>query len=160
MYKSLLLVIFSSFFISSCSFKNPLSNNSQIAYVDCPKTLILAPASKIIKDGMTLNLNKNYTMSCYFLNQNPTQVIFDFNYVIDISKRETNSLEDDFKFIFFATNKSENEKLHEEIFDKSIGIEETNLDNSNSIIKQQNTDQIIIEKSIFDKGIKLFIGII
>lgn len=109
---------------------------------------------------MTLNLNKNYTMSCYFLNQNPTQVIFDFNYVIDISKRETNSLEDDFKFIFFATNKSENEKLHEEIFDKSIGIEETNLDNSNSIIKQQNTDQIIIEKSIFDIGIKLFIGII
>jgi hypothetical protein len=160
MYKSLLLIIFSYFLISSCSFKNPLSNKSQIAYVDCPKTLILAPASKIIKEEMTLNLNKNYTMSCYFLNQNPTQVIFEFNYVIDISKRETNSLEDDFKFIFFATNKSENEKLHEKIYDKSIRIEETNLDNTNSIIKQQNNDQIIIEKSIFDRGIKLFIGII
>lgn len=161
MYKSLLLIIFSSLLITSCSFKNPLNKNSQVVYVDCPKTLILAPASKIIEDGVTLNLNKNYSMACYSPNLDSTDVIFDFNYVIDLSYVDDVNLYRDFNFIVFITNKSENEKIYEVSFVQNIEVEE----NSDEKLKNYESsysfsDQLIIDKSIYTKGIKVFIGIL
>jgi len=161
MYNSLLIVIILSFFINSCSFKNPLSKNSQVVYVDCPKTLILAPASKIIEDGASLNLNKNYTMTCYSPNLDSTDVFFDFNYLIELSHNDDANLYRDFDFIVFITNKSENEKIYEESFVQNIEIEK----NSDEKLKKYESthsfsDQLIIDKSTYTKGIKVFIGIL
>lgn len=161
MYKSLLFVIISSLLITSCSFKNPFNQNSQVVYVDCPKTLILAPASKIIEDGATLNLNKNYSMTCYSPNLDSTDVFFDFNYVIELSHSNDANLYRDFNFIVFITNKSENEKFYEESFVQNIEIEENS---DEKLIKYESThsfsDQLIIDKSTYTNGIKVFIGIL
>ena len=161
MYNSLLIVIILSFFINSCSFKNPLSKNSQVVYVDCPKTLILAPASKIIEDGASLNLNKNYTMTCYSPNLDSTDVFFDFNYLIELSHNDDANLYRDFDFIVFITNKSENEKIYEQSFVQNIEIEKSS---DEKLKKYESThsfsDQLIIDKSTYTKGIKVFIGIL
>jgi len=161
MYNSLLIVIILSFFINSCSFKNPLSKNSQVVYVDCPKTLILAPASKIIEDGASLNLNKNYTMTCYSPNLDSTDVFFDFNYLIELSHNDDANLYRDFDFIVFITNKSENEKIYEQSFVQNIEIEKSS---DEKLKKYESThsfsNQLIIDKSTYTKGIKVFIGIL
>ena len=161
MYNSLLIVIILSFFINSCSFKNPLSKNSQVVYVDCPKTLILAPASKIIEEGASLNLNKNYTMTCYSPNLDSTDVFFDFNYLIELSHNDDANLYRDFDFIVFITNKSENEKIYEQSFIQNIEIEKSS---DEKLKKYESThsfsNQLIIDKSTYTKGIKVFIGIL
>ena len=161
MYNSLLIVIILSFFINSCSFKNPLSKNSQVVYVDCPKTLILAPASKIIEDGASLNLNKNYTMTCYSPNLDSTDVFFDFNYLIELSHNDDANLYRDFDFIVFITNKSENEKIYEQSFVQNIEMEKSS---DEKLKKYESThsfsNQLIIDKSTYTKGIKVFIGIL
>lgn len=161
MQKSLILVILSVFLFTSCGFKNPLSKMSNVTYIDCPKTLILAPASKIIDDQITLNLNKNYSMTCYSSNLNSSDVFFDFDYVIDSSYNDVTNLSRNFNFIVFITNKSESEKIYEETFIKNIEIKE-NSDEIliNDVIKYPFSDQLTIDKSIYDKGIKIFIGIL
>ena len=65
MLKFFILLISSLLFFNACSIKNPLSKKSKITYIDCPKTLILAPGSKISNDQITMKLNKNYSMNCY-----------------------------------------------------------------------------------------------
>ena len=161
MYKSLLFVIISSFLITSCSFKNSFNQNSQVVYVDCPKTLILAPASKIIEEGASLNLNKNYTMTCYSPNLDSTDVFFDFNYLIELSHNDDANLYRDFDFIVFITNKSENEKIYEQSFIQNIEIEKSS---DEKLKKYESThsfsNQLIIDKSTYTKGIKVFIGIL
>ena len=161
MYKSLLLTIFSLLFITSCSFKNPLNKNSQVVYVDCPKTLILAPASKIIEDVVTLNLNKNYSMNCYTSSQTPTEIILEFNFLVDASFIKANNTSNDFEFVVFVTNKQEDQKLFEQFFPNTI-ITEIKSDKIDSSFakKSEFIEKIKIEKVIFDKGIKVFIGII
>jgi len=161
MYKSLLLMIFSLLFITSCSFKNPLNKNSQAVYVDCPKTLILAPASKIIEDGVTLNLNKNYSLTCYSPNIDSTDVFFDFNYVIESSYDDVANLSQDFNFLVFITNKSENEKIYDDSFSKMIEINKKDNDKDINYKSEHSfSDQLIINKSTYENGLKIFIGII
>lgn len=161
MYRFLLFIIFSLLFTASCSLKNPLSKKPEVSYVDCPKTLILAPASKIIKDGMTLNLNKDYSMKCYISNQSPKDVITEFNFIIDVSYETINSTINDFKFVIFATNKQEDQKLFEETFVNTIQteIEKDQID-TNITKKFEFSEKFQLEEAVYDKGLKLFIGII
>ena len=161
MYKSLLLVIISSLFITSCSIKNLLNQNSQVVYLDCPKTLILAPASKIIEDGATLNLNKNYSMTCYSPNIDSTDVFFDFNYVIELSHSNDANLYSDFNLFLFITNNSENEKIYDDSFSKMIEINKKDNDKEINYKSEHSfSDQLIINKSTYENGLKIFIGII
>lgn len=163
MYNSLLIVIILSFFINSCSFKNPLSKNSQVVYVDCPRTLILSPASKIIKEEITLNLNKNYSMNCYTVSQSPTDVIVEYNFTIDVSYKEVNhnNITNEFELIIFATDEKEEEKLFEESFPNIIQTEFNSGQNKSDITeKSEFIEKIKLEKVFYEKGLKLFIGII
>ena len=161
MYRFLLFITFSLLLNASCSLKNPLSKKPEVFYVDCPKTLILAPASKIIKDGMTLNLNKNYSMKCYISSQSPKDVIIEFNFIIDVSDVDINNTINDFKFIIFATNKLEDQKLFEETFVNTIQTEiRTDHIDTNITKKIEFNENFQLEKAIYDKGLKLFIGII
>jgi len=155
------LAIFSSLIIISCNFKNPISKKSQVTYVDCPKTLILAPASKIIEDVVTLNLNKNYSMNCYIPSQTPTEVILEFNFLVDASIIKANNSSNDFEFVVFVTNKQEDLKLFEQFFPNTIitEIKSDKIDGSFAK-KSEFIEKIKIEKVIFDKKIKVFIGII
>jgi hypothetical protein len=160
MYKSLILVISFVFFFASCSFKSPISKKSQITSVECPKTLILAPASKIIDEHFSYSLNKNYSMTCYSHTLDSDKVFFDFTYTIDLFFSEVTNLSPNFNFIVFITDKNENEKIYEESFINNIEIDENNDAKMESYENKYSfSDQLIIDKSIYDKGIKVFIGI-
>ena len=100
-------------------------------------------------------------MRCFIESEDSSQVFFKINYVIDVSINEVNNIDDNFNFIVFVTNKSEDEKLFEESFRKSVKIEQKKSENYKNItIKNENIDQIILESSIYEQGIKFFIGII
>ena len=160
MQKSLILVILFIFLFTSCGFKNPLNKKTKVSYVECPKTLILLPASKIIKDGITLILSKNYTMNCYTIDQSSTDVIIDYNLIIDVSYIEEKNIPVDFEFKIFATNKQENDKLFEKTLMNTIQTEinSNQIENGNTKIFEFN-ETLELEKVMYDKGLKLFIGI-
>ena len=81
MLKFFILLISSLLFFNACSIKNPLSKKSKITYIDCPKTLILSPGSKISNDQITMTLNKNYSMNCYLPEPESSQVVFELSLI-------------------------------------------------------------------------------
>ena len=80
MYKSFILAILLFSILSSCSLKNPLSKKVDLTYLDCPKSLILAPGKSLSLENINISLSKNYSINCYFTEDNIDEVIFDFNY--------------------------------------------------------------------------------
>ena len=123
MLKFFILLISSLLFFNACSIKNPLSKKSKITYIDCPKTLILAPGSKISNDQITMKLYKNYSMNCYLPEPESSQVVFEYNYTIETTFNNPSSEIEKVEFIVFVTNKAEDLKVHEEIFYKDIQID-------------------------------------
>ncbi len=154
MYKSFIILILSIYFFSACSFKSPLGKKSEISYVDCPKTLILAPASRITNPIASLTFNKNYSMNCYYYDYESNNIIFEFNYYIDILYKEISDQSENFEFIVFVTSKDETKKLYEESFSKTYNYNQNISEN-----QKEYKDQIIIKKEIFEKGIKIFLAI-
>ena len=122
MLKFFILLISSLLFFNACSIKNPLSKKSKITYIDCPKTLILAPGSKISNDQFTMTLNKNYSTSCYLPEPESNEVVFEYNYSIETTFNNPSAETEKFEFIIFITNKTEDTKVHEETFIKDIEI--------------------------------------
>ena len=118
MLKFFILLISSLLFFNACSIKNPLSKKSKITYIDCPKTLILAPGSKISNDQITMTLNKNYSMNCYLPEPESSKVVFEYNYTIETTFNNPSSEIEKVEFIVFVTNKTEDLKVHEETFNK------------------------------------------
>ena len=160
MLKLFLLSISSFLFLNACSIKNPLSNKSKFIYVDCPKTLILAPASKISNDQVTITLNKDYSMNCYLPEPDATEVVFEYNYTVETLYKIPSSKKENFEFIVFVTNKKEDLKIYEETFIKVI---ETNLpvDEVTESYTQISSfaDKLKLDKKTFQDGIKAFIAI-
>jgi len=160
MLKLFLLAISSFLFLNACSIKNPLSDKSKVIYVDCPKTLILAPASKISNDQVTITLNKDYSVNCYLPEPDATEVVFEYNYTVETLYKIPSSKKENFEFIVFVTNKKENLKIYEETFIKVI---ETNLpvDEVTESYTQISSfaDKLKLDKKTFEDGIKAFIAI-
>ena len=160
MLKLFLLAISSFLFLNACSIKNPLSNKSKVIYVDCPKTLILAPASKISNDQVTITLNKDYSVNCYLPEPDATEVVFEYNYTVETLYKIPSSKKENFEFIVFVTNKKEDLKIYEETFIKVI---ETNLpvDEMTESYTQISSfaDKLKLDKKTFEDGIKAFIAI-
>ena len=160
MLKLFLLSISSFLFLNACSIKNPLSNKSKVIYVDCPKTLILAPASKISNDQVTITLNKDYSVNCYLPEPDATEVVFEYNYTVETLYKIPSSKKENFEFIVFVTNKKEDLKIYEETFIKVI---ETNLpvDEVTESYTQISSfaDKLKLDKKTFEDGIKAFIAI-
>ena len=154
------MLISSLLFFNACSIKNPLSKKSKITYIDCPKTLILAPGSKISNDQFTMTLNKNYSTSCYLHEPESNEVVFEYNYSIETTFNNPSAETEKFEFIIFITNKTEDTKVHEETFVKDIEI---NLpeDKTNEPFTQISnfSDKIFLNQKLYENGVKTFLAI-
>ncbi len=147
-------------FFNACSIKNPLNNKSKFSYIDCPQTLILAPASKISNDQVTMTLNKGYSVNCYLPEPDSTEVVIEYNYSIETLYKIPNSKTEKIEFIVFITNKKEDIKIYEESFFKDIAIN-ISEDEMPELYKEVSNfnDKIIIAKNLYENGIKSFIAI-
>ena len=157
MFKTFILTFLSIFIISSCSIKNPFSKKNELIYLDCPKSLILLAGSKKIQDNVIIGINKNYKIDCFYYSNEPNTVIFEINYIIDTN----NVLPDSdillFDFWVFLTNKKENIKVNEQIFQKVIDF--GSIEDESENIKFSFLDQIIIDKQKYEDGLKIFISL-
>ena len=158
MFKTFILTFLSIFIISSCSIKNPLANKkNELIYLDCPKSLILLAGSKKIQDNVIIGINKNYKIDCFYYSNEPNTVIFEINYIIDTN----NVLPDSdillFDFWVFLTNKKENIKVNEQMFQKVIDF--GSIEDESEDIKFSFLDQIIIDKQKYEDGLKIFISL-
>lgn len=160
MLKLFILIMSSFLFFNACSIKNPLNNKSKYSYIDCPQTLILAPASKISKDQVTMTLNKGYSVNCYLPEPDSTEVVIEYNYSIETLYKIPNSKTEKIEFIVFITNKKEDIKIYEESFFKDIAIN-ISEDEMPELFKEVSNfnDKIIIAKNLYENGIKSFIAI-
>ena len=160
MLKFFILLISSLFFFNACSIKNPLSKKSKITYIDCPKTLILSPGSKISNDQITMTLNKNYSMNCYLPEPESSQVVFEYNYTIETTFNNPSSEIEKVEFIVFVTNKTEDLKVHEETHIKDIEINLSGEDLTKIYTQISNfSDIITLDKNIYEDGVKAFLAI-
>ncbi len=160
MLKFFILLISSLLFFNACSIKNPLSKKSKITYIDCPKTLILAPGSKISNDQITMKLNKNYSMNCYLPEPESSQVVFEYNYTIETTFNNPSSEIEKVEFIVFVTNKTEDLKVHEETHIKDIEIDLSGEDLTKIYTQISNfSDKITLDKKIYEDGVKAFLAI-
>ena len=160
MLKFFILLISSLFFFNACSIKNPLSKKSKITYIDCPKTLILAPGSKISNDQITMTLNKNYSMNCYLPEPESSQVVFEYNYTIETTFNNPSSEIEKVEFIVFVTNKTEDLKVREETHIKDIEINLSGEDLTKIYTQISNfSDIITLDKNIYEDGVKAFLAI-
>ena len=160
MLKLFILIMSSFIFFNACSIKNPLNNKSKYSYIDCPQTLILAPASKISNDQVTMTLNKGYSVNCYLPEPDSTEVVIEYNYSIETLYKIPNSKTEKIEFIVFITNKKEDIKIYEESFFKDIAIN-ISEDEMPELYKEVSNfnDKIIIAKNLYENGIKSFIAI-
>jgi len=160
MLKFFILLISSLLFFNACSIKNPLSKKSKITYIDCPKTLILAPGSKISNDQITMTLNKNYSMNCYLPEPESSKVVFEYNYTIEATFNNPSSEIEKVEFIVFVTNKTEDLKVHEETHIKDIEINLSGEDLTKIYTQISNfSDIITLDKKIYEDGVKAFLAI-
>jgi hypothetical protein len=160
MLKFFISLISSLLFFNACSIKNPLSKKSKITYIDCPKTLILAPGSKISNDQITMKLNKNYSMNCYLPEPESSKVVFEYNYTIETTFNNPSSEIEKVEFIVFVTNKTEVLKVHEETHMKDIEINLSGEDLTKIYTQISNfSDIITLDKKIYEDGVKAFLAI-
>jgi hypothetical protein len=160
MLKFFILLISSLFFFNACSIKNPLIKKSKITYIDCPKTLILAPGAKISNDQITMILNKNYSMNCYLPEPDSSKVVFEYNYTIETTFNNPSSEIEKVEFIVFVTNKTEDQKLYEEAHIKDIEINLSEEDLTEPYTQISNfSDKITLDNKIYEEGVKVFIAI-
>ena len=157
MFKTFILTFLSIFIISSCSIKNPFSKKNELIYLDCPKSLILLAGSKKIQDDVVISINKNYRIDCFYNTSQPEEIIFEINYLIDINKTTNNPDILLFDFWVFLTNKKENIKINEQMFQRII-----DFDSKEDVTEGKTfsfSDQIIIEKEKYEEGLKSFISL-
>ena len=157
MYKSFISAILSLSILSSCSFKNPLSKKDNLTYLDCPKSLILAPGKSLSSENINISLSRDYSISCYFTENNMDDIIFDFNYelTIDVNSEELKKANAD--FWVFVTNKEETEKILESSFTKSLDISQVNQDNPKLSLLFK--DAVKLKRDQYDQGIKIFLSL-
>ena len=160
MLKFFILLISSLLFFNACSIKNPLSKKSKITYIDCPKTLILAPGSKISNDQFTMTLNKNYSTIWYLPEPESNEVVFDYNYSIETTFNNPSAETEKFEFIIFITNKTEDTKVHEETFIKDIEINLPEDKTPEPFTQISNfSDKIFLNQKLYENGVKTFLAI-
>lgn len=143
------------FFVSSCSISNPLKKEAKVTYLECPKSLILLPASKIIKNNSTIELPNEYQLNCYQINQSEiVEISIDYKLVLKSTVEEIK--EHQVKFLVFITNKNEDKKIEEMRTIKNLGSNKS----KKNLFEYNFSDKIQISSNDYYKGIKLFIGII
>ena len=146
MLKNFILAIL-ALSIISCSVKNPFNKKSSYSYLECPQLLILAKANNINYKDQVIKISKDVSQSCYTKSESE-DVFIDISYFLENLQSE-DPIELNFNFYAFLTDKNEDIKINEFKFDNLIT--ESN--------QSQLEHQITIKKDVFQKGVKIFIGI-
>ena len=157
MYKSFILAILLFSILSSCSLKNPLSKKVDLTYLDCPKSLILAPGKSLSLKNINISLSKDYSINCYFTEDNIDEVIFDFNYQLNIDVKNTKLKKTNADFWIFVTNKEESEKILESSFTKSLDLSQAIQENNQLSLSFK--DSVKLKRYEYDQGIKIFLSL-
>ena len=157
MYKSFILAILLFSILSSCSLKNPLSKKVDLTYLDCPKSLILAPGKSLSLENINISLSKDYSINCYFTEDNIDEVIFDFNYQLNIDVKNTELKKINSDFWIFVTNKEESEKILESSFTKSLDLSQAIQENNQLSLSFK--DSVKLKRYEYDQGIKIFLSL-
>ena len=157
MYKSFILAILLFSILSSCSLKNPLSKKVDLTYLDCPKSLILAPGKSLSLENINISLSKDYSINCYFTEDNIDEVIFDFNYQLNIDVKNTELQKINAEFWIFVTNKEESEKILESSFTKSLDVSQAIQENNQLSLSFK--DSVKLKRYEYDQGIKIFLSL-
>ena len=157
MYKSFILAILLFSILSSCSLKNPLSKKVDLTYLDCPKSLILAPGKSLSLENINISLSKDYSINCYFTEDNIDEVIFDFNYQLNIDVKNTELQKINAEFWIFVTNKEESEKILESSFTKSLDLLQAIQENNQLSLSFK--DSVKLKRYEYDQGIKIFLSL-
>ena len=157
MYKSFILAILLFSILSSCSLKNPLSKKVDLTYLDCPKSLILAPGKSLSLENINISLSKDYSINCYFTEDNIDEVIFDFNYELNIDVNNTEFKKINADFWIFVTNKEESEKILESSFTKSLDLSQAIQENNQLSLSFK--DSVKLKRYEYDQGIKIFLSL-
>ena len=158
MYKSFILAILTLSIFSSCSFNNPLSEKVKLTYLDCPKSLILAPGSSLIKDNINISLINNYSINCYYIDDFEEEIIFDFDYELSVDISNSNKSMTTVNFWIFLTNKKETKKISESSFRKSLDLSDNDKVTSNKI-SYLFSDSITINRAEYSEGLRIFLSI-
>ena len=140
----------------SCSDKKLFSKKNEVFFLDCPKSLILAPGSEINIHNSTISLSNDYNISCYFIENQPTQAVFEIDYNIKLEKVDLDEKIHDFDFWFFITNKDETSKLYEFKFEKNIQF---NLTDNDIDSLYNYRDKVVIDRKVYEKGLKIFLSL-
>ena len=146
MLKNFILAIL-ALSIISCSVKNPFNKKSSYSYLECPQLLILAKASSINYKDQNIKISKEVSQSCYTKDKSE-DVFIDISYLLENLQSE-DPIELNFNFYAFLTDKNEDIKINEFKFNNLI------TDSNQSQLEHQ----ITIKKEVFQKGVKIFIGI-
>ena len=146
MLKNFILAIL-ALSIISCSVKNPFNKKSSYSYLECPQLLILAKASSINYKDRNIKISKDINQSCYSIAEGD-DVFIDISYFLENLQSE-DPIELNFNFYAFLTDKDEDIKINEFKFNNLI------TDSNQSQLEHQ----ITIKKEVFQKGVKIFIGI-
>lgn len=157
MYKSFILAILLFSILSSCSLKNPLSKKVDLTYLDCPKSLILAPGKSLSLENINISLSKDYSINCYFTEDNIDEVIFDFNYQLNIDVKNTELKKINADLWIFVTNKEESEKILESSFTKSLDLSQAIQENNQLYLSFK--DSVKLKRYEYDQGIKIFLSL-
>ena len=158
MYKLFILAILSLSIFSSCSFNNPLSKKAKLTYLECPKSLILAPGSSLIKENINISLINNYSINCYYIDDIEEEIIFDFDYELSADISNSDKSLTTVNFWIFLTNKKETKKISESSFNKSLDLSDYNEVTSNNI-SYSFSDSITISRSEYSDGLRIFLSI-
>jgi hypothetical protein len=146
MLKNFILAIL-ALSIISCSVKNPFNKKSSYSYLECPQLLIIAKASSINYEDQDIKISKDVSQSCYTTAESE-DVFIDISYFLENLQSE-DPIELNFNFYAFLTDKDEDTKINEFKFNNLI------TDPNQSQLEHQ----ITINKDVFQKGVKIFIGI-
>ena len=157
MFKTFILTFLSIFILTSCNFKKLIPKKNETLYLDCPKSLILLAGSKKIDKDAILSINKNYTIDCFYNTDQPDKTVFEINYIIDTKNVINNPDLILFDFWIFLTNKKENIKIEEFVFQKIIDFEP--IESDIEVLQFSFSDQVNIDTDKYKEGLKIFISL-
>ena len=104
-----------------------------------------------------LSLSKDYSINCYFTEDNIDEVIFDFNYQLNIDVKNTELKKINADFWIFVTNKEESEKILESSFTKSLDLSQAIQENNQLSLSFK--DSVKLKRYEYDQGIRIFLSL-
>ena len=108
-------------------------------------------------ENTNISLSKDYSIICYFTEDNIDDVIFDFNYQFNVDVNNTELKKANADFWIFVTNKEESERIIESSFTKSLDLSQAIQENNQLSLLYK--DSVKLKRYEYDQGIKIFLSL-